>query len=96
MSYEYTLSKIRKNINAYNKKCGDPAGYNESITIIFLRKIYSELKMNKNCHFIYEEVDRLSNIYTIDWLYNYFSRDLICSEKAKSQWISPNITQLNF
>lgn len=39
--FETSLARIRENIDIYNKVCGDPRGYNETITIFFAQNIYA-------------------------------------------------------
>jgi len=96
VEFEDALTRIRKNIYLYNNTCGDPVGYNETITITFLRKIYSELKQGHHCQSLHDEVARLSEFCTVEWLYEYFSKELIWSEKAKDHWVPPDISELDF
>jgi hypothetical protein len=39
MPFDAALDRIRHHITLYNRACGDPNGYNETITILFLRRI---------------------------------------------------------
>ena len=94
--FDAALSRMRDNINSYNRVCGDPSGYNETVTILFLRKIYAEMQERSNCQSLYEEVERLAKLCTVQWLYTYYTRDVIWSESAKTSWIAPNITELDF
>lgn len=45
---------------------------------------------------MHKEVARLSKLCTVDWLYQYFSKDLIWSEKAQAQWVEPDIAEPDF
>ena len=96
MHYPQALDRIRNSIGLYNKTCGDPSGYNETITIVFMRKIYSELEQQNHCQLTHEEVARLSELCSVDWLYRYYSPDLIWSTKAKQQWLPPDRAEFDF
>jgi len=96
LSFDEALSRMRDNINSYNRVCGDPSGYNETVTILFLRKIYSEIRAGNNCQSLYEEVERLAKLCTVQWLYTYYTRDTIWSESAKTSWIGPDVIELDF
>jgi len=95
-SFDDALVRIRKNICAYNQKCGDPEGYNESITLMFMKKIDAESKRDDNSRSIHEQVKRLQHLCTVDWLYNYYSPDLIWSDQAKAGWVDPDVVELDF
>ncbi len=96
LAFDVALSLIRQRINAYNIERGDPNGYNETITIMFLRKISAEAK-HKDCQAsMHGEVARLESICNVDWLYQYYSRSLIWSSEAKKCWVEPDVSKLDF
>jgi hypothetical protein len=96
LSFQDGLTQIRSRINAYNVACGDPNGYNETITIMFLRKIASESKHELSAISLHNELARLEVICKVDWLYQYYSRDLIWSPEAKKCWVNPDKSTLDF
>lgn len=96
LSYDDGLTQIRSRINAYNVACGDPNGYNETITVMFIRRIASESK-RKHCDVsMHNELTRLEVSCGVDWLYKYHSRDSIWSPEAKKSWVAPDKTPLDF
>ncbi len=96
LSFDDALMQIRSCINAYNAARGDPDGYNETITIMFMRRIASELK-HKDCDAtMHDELARFEVLCGVDWLYRYYSRDLIWSSEAKKRWVNPDISELDF
>lgn len=96
MSLDAVIEKLRRNIHAYNKAKGDGMGYNETITVVFMKKIHAELQSPRSLPSLVDELERLLDICTIDWLYHYYSPHLIWSEKAKQGWVEPDIKALDF
>lgn len=96
LSFDDALTQIRSRINAYNIACGDPSGYNETITVMFLRKIASESKHEYCDVSMHNELARLEVLCRVDWLYKYYSRDLIWSCEAKKCWVNPDKSPLDF
>ncbi len=96
MALETVIEKLRRNIHAYNKAKGDGMGYNETITVVFMKKIHAELQSPQSLPSLVDELERLLAICTIDWLYHYYSPQLIWSEKAKQDWVDPDINALDF
>lgn len=96
LSLQEATDRIRNSIKVYNVKCGDGAGYNETITVLFMKKIYYELQQPESYPALEDELIRLLDICTVEWLYHYYSKDLIWSEQAKQQWIEPDVKALDF
>jgi len=96
LSFEEALSQLRLRINAYNVACGNPNGYNETITIMFLRKIASESKKELRKLDLHEGVAFLEALCKVEWLYQYYTPELIWSSEAKKCWVNPDVTDLDF
>ena len=96
MSLEEATQKLRTDIRAYNEAKGDGMGYNETITVVFMKKIYAELQQAESKSSLLDELERLLEICTIDWLYRYYSPALIWSEQARQDWVAPDINPLDF
>lgn len=96
LDYEAALAKIRKNINAYNLACGDPNGYNETITMMFMKKIYAEFNGGNACKTMFREVERIKALCSAEWLFRYFTPDVIFSDTAKQIWVEPDVQHLDF
>lgn len=96
LSFDDALVQIRSRINAYNLACGDPNGYHETITVMFLRKIASESQRERSDFSMHDELARLEVLCKVDWLYQYYSRELIWSPEAKKHWVNPDMLPLDF
>jgi hypothetical protein len=96
LSFEDALTQLRLCINAYNVACGNPNGYNETITIMFLRKIVSESKNELSKLDLHEGVARLEALCKVEWLYQYYTPELIWSPEAKKCWVNPDVRELDF
>ncbi len=94
--YDSALARIRERINAYNRACGTPDGYNETVTVLFLRKISSEVAGDSNDATMSHELARLEGFCRVDWIYQYYSREVIWSSMAKKAWIDPDIREIDF
>ena len=90
------LPTLRENINRYNRECGDPDGYNETITALFIRKLDADAAAGHCEDSPVDELVRLQQTYPVSWLYQYYSKALIWSERAKSEWVDPDIAPLDF
>lgn len=95
-TFENALARTRERIQAYNHHCGDPDGYNETVTRMFLRKIHAETERSHRGLTMHEEVAELSRICTVAWLYRYYSAELIWSDAAKSGWVEPDGQKIDF
>ena len=40
------LAHVRDGIERYNRTCGDPLGYNETVTRLYIRRIDADLRMS--------------------------------------------------
>lgn len=96
LSTEDALTEMRTRINAYNVSCGDPNGYNETVTVLFLRKIASEQALRPSLMTMHEEVARLEVLCSVDWIYQFYSPELIWSPEAKKCWVNPDKLRLDF
>ncbi len=96
MPFDAALSHMRKHINHYNQTCGDPTGYNETVTILFLRKIASAYCGPNDPRPLHVLVEELVRCCSVDWLYQYYSKERIWSAAAKQSWIEPDRQPLDF
>lgn len=96
LPFKEAHARMRQNINRYNKACGDPAGYNETITVLFLKKIAHDMANETNFPGLHQEISRLAEAWSVEWLYRYYSKELIWSEAAKSAWTKPDVAPLDF
>jgi hypothetical protein len=96
LSFHDAMEKLRHHINQYNHACGDEHGYNETITILFLKQMCHDMDAGHCCNSLAEELLRLESEYGISWLYRYYSKELIWSDQAKTGWIEPDLNPLEF
>ena len=90
------LDRLRHHIQRYNAACGDPNGYNETVTVMFLRKLAAQGSDFDDGRPLTQIVEELTRECSVDWLYQYYSPDRIWSAEAKSRWLEPNIKPLDF
>jgi hypothetical protein len=94
-AYDVALTRIRDHINAYNRTCGQADGYNETVTVLFLRKVFAEAA-RPNALELPEELARLATLCTAQWVYRYYSKERVWSAEAKAQWLAPDLAPLDF
>lgn len=95
-SFDDALTRIRNNIVAYNHERGDPDGYHETITVAFLKKISAEHASDRSKPTLHEEVARVADICTIEWLHSHYSKDVLASKESKNGWVPPDLAELDF
>ncbi|MBI1324444.1 hypothetical protein GC170_14840 [bacterium] len=96
MPHDAALTRIRERIGAYNACCGDPTGYNETITRLYLMRLRDDTVQGIAEANLAAELSRASASYGVDWLYGYYSKDRIWSTEAAAAWIEPDRKSLDF
>lgn len=96
MSFDEALDQLRNRISLYNQACGDPSGYNETVTRLFLRKITSTCCRTEDIRPAHVIVEDLVSTCTVTWLYRYYSKERIWSPEAKATWVAPDLQPLDF
>ena len=99
--FDEATARIRQNINRYNHACGNPDGYHETITIVFMRLvawILSEeiIPAPSRPNSMADLVNRLADTYDMDFLLTYYSRERLWSQEARSRWLEPDQKPLDF
>lgn len=94
--FEQALERMRHHIGLYNRTCGDPAGYHETITVLFLRRIAADLSLRPRGEGIAATVDRLAGCYDMTWPLKYYSRARLWSPQARREWLEPDLQALDF
>jgi len=91
------ITRVREGIQRYNAISGGPPdGYNETITVLFMRKVHAEANGPAAHPALADELSRLTTLCTLDWACSYFSRDRLLSADAKQQWLEPDLRVLDF
>ncbi|HKB06625.1 MAG TPA: hypothetical protein VKD90_30795 [Gemmataceae bacterium] len=94
----YALSeatdRARAGIQRYNRTRGDPAGYHETITVVFMRLVARELTADGRG--IAGLVNELAGRCPVTWLYQYFSPKRLWSAEARAGLVAPDLRPLDF
>ncbi len=83
---EEAPAKISKGIQDFNGLRGFPEGYHETITVAFCRLVASRLPSPDWPTFRLENPDLLAS----DVMEKYYSRDLLFSSRAKTEFVAPD------
>jgi hypothetical protein len=73
--FEIALECVRHCIQKYNQKCGDPNGYHETVTILFMRKVSGYLKEQIPGTPLTVAVDTLTQECNMQWLLKYYTAE---------------------
>jgi len=95
-SQEEATKRMRTGIQRYNRATANPTGYHETITLAWLAILARELRARKIAGITdYEESTSASELATAyanqDILLEYYSRDLLMSEEARTRWVPPDL-----
>jgi hypothetical protein len=90
------LERIRHHIQLYNHACGDPAGYHETITVLFMRRVDRYLHDHQGTTALAVAVEELANACDRQWPLRYYSPDCLFSEQARIRWVEPDRQPLDF
>ncbi|MFO0869293.1 MAG: hypothetical protein U0935_10210 [Pirellulales bacterium] len=90
------LERMRSYIRLYNQTLGDPAGYHETITQLFLRAIVWAEQNGTGRLPLAEAVAELVIRFPFDWLYQHYSRERLWSSAARRAWVEPDRQPLTF
>ena len=96
MSHDEALLRIRHHIQLYNRTVGDPTGYHETITRLFLRRIARKLKERNDATSLPQIVDELHRDCDMAWILRYYSSARVWSPEARREWMEPDVRELDF
>ena len=89
------IDRARVGIQRYNRTRGDPAGYHETITVVFMRLVARELAAVGSDR-IADLVNDLAGRCPVTWLYQYYSPERLWSAEARAGLVPPDIRPLDF
>lgn len=95
-SREEALLQMRVGIQRYNLRNNNPTGYNETITRLFLARMATDIELGLSKTTLSEEISRLVDVCKLEWIYSFYSKALIHSDKAKQFWVEPDLRPLDF
>lgn len=93
---EEATRRIRRCIQTYNRKCGDPDGYHETLTVFFMRFIAHYLKHYQDGRATVEVVDELFCRCGVSLPLDYYSAERLWSAEARRDWLDPDRKPLEF
>ena len=94
--FAIALERMRHHIQLYNHICGDPSGYHETLTVLFMRRVERYLRDHPDAAALAAAVEELASLCDRQWPLRYYSPDCLFSEEARSRWVEPNRQPLDF
>lgn len=95
--YAEAVERVRHLIDQYNRTCGDPNGYHETITLLFMRRVASYWKDSDGVEVeLASAVEELTRTCDMQWPLSYYSKDRLWSDEAKRAWVEPDRRALDF
>lgn len=96
-TFEESLQRLRRHLQLYNQLRGDPAGYHETITRLYLRKIAAVDRPDQlTATPIAVRVEQLARECSPAWVQRYYSRDRLNTRESRNEWIEPDLRPLDF
>jgi len=93
--FDIALIRIRHHISLYNRTCGDPAGYHETLTVLFLRRVRHYLQDHPDAT-LANAVEELAASCDMQWPLQYYSPEQLWSAEARAGWVEPDRRGLDF
>jgi hypothetical protein len=87
--------RARAGIRRYNEARGDPAGYHETITVVYMRRAARELA-GVPADGAPALVNDLADRCRMDWLLGYYSARVLWSAEARARFVEPDLRPLDF
>ena len=94
--FDVALERIRYHIPLYNRTCGDPSGYHDTITVLFMRRVARCLQVNPKRPSIVVAIEELVDICDMKWPLRLYSPERLWSTEAKAIWVEPDRHPLEF
>jgi hypothetical protein len=88
------IERARTHIRRYNESRGNRTGYHETITVLFMRLVSSELAGSQSDPG--EFVNDLARRFGMNWLLGYYSKDRLWSDAARAGFLEPDVRPLDF
>jgi hypothetical protein len=96
LPFEAALTRARHHIQLYNRTCGDPSGYHETITVLFLRRIRRYLLEHSSQVSLAAAAEELAAASDMHWPLQYYSPERLWSAEARASWLEPDRRPLDF
>lgn len=95
-SLEVALDRGRLHIPMYNRTRGDPAGYHETITVLFMRRVHRYLQDNPSQPSLADAIEEVAAACDMLWPLRYYSTERLWSAEARAGWVDPDRQPLDF
>lgn len=71
--------------------------YNETITLFWIKLVYGYWRRNEGERGLADMLGDIISAYPDkNFIYEYYSKDLLMSDEAKSKWVDPDLKVLDF
>jgi hypothetical protein len=94
--FDAALARVRNHIPLYNRTCGDPAGYHETLTLLFMRRVQRYLRDQPGPLLLVAAIEELAAACDMQWPLRYYSPERLWSAQARAQWVEPDRQPLDF
>jgi hypothetical protein len=94
--FEVALTRVRHHIPLYNRTCGDPSGYHDTITVLFMRRVQRYLNDHPGELSLTAAIEELTAVCNMQWPLQYYSPERLWSAEARDGWIEPDRQQFDF
>jgi hypothetical protein len=95
-AFDAALALVRYHIPLYNHTCGDPSGYHDTITVLFMRRVQRYLLDHPGLPSLTGAVEELAAACDMHWPLRYYSRERLWSAEARARWVEPDLQPLDF
>jgi hypothetical protein len=93
--FSEAIERARTAITRYNQTRGDPAGYHETITVMFMRLVEREMRVAAAGEWAMF-VNDLAQRFQLSRLLRYYSAELLRSAEARARFLPPDLQPLDF
>jgi hypothetical protein len=94
--FDTALARVRHHIPLYNRTCGDPSGYHDTITVLFMRRARRYLQVHAGHVSLAAAVEELAAACDMRWPLRYYSPERLWSAEARAGWVGPDRRPLDF
>jgi hypothetical protein len=88
-------ARARANIPHYNVARGDPNGYHETLSVLFMRLVDRGMRTSPASEPA-DLVNDMNDRYRVEWLLNYYTPELLWSPAARSRFVPPDLREIDF
>jgi hypothetical protein len=94
--FEEALGRVRHRIPLFNRTCGDPDGYHETITVLFIRRAAQHLRSVPQPVSLSTAIEEMAAACDMRWPLRYYSPEQLWSAEARADWVEPDLLPLDF